>query len=87
MRIATVDITAQVDGSGQGTACLLGQGRGFIAARGIPKTMDQILDQADRRRIRKGEPPSSRSNCVPAQAIANKELSLSQPPLSCASDA
>jgi hypothetical protein len=83
MRIATVDITAQVDGSVQGTACLLGQGRGFIA-RGIPKTMDQIVDQGDRRHIGKGDPPSLRSNCVPAQAIANKELSLSQPPLSCA---
>jgi len=33
MRIAMVDMAAQVDGCVQGTACLLGQRRGFIAAR------------------------------------------------------
>jgi len=83
MRIAKVDIAAQVDGCVQGTACLPGQRRGFIAAR------DSQDDGSDSRPGRsaahgKGDPPSSRSNRVPEEAIANKELSLSQLPLSCA---
>jgi len=48
---------------------LVGQRHSFITARGVPKTMDQILDQPDRPHIRKGALPSSRSNCVPEHAL------------------
>jgi hypothetical protein len=40
MRIAKVDITAQVDGRVQQRGVYLAKGAVFIAARGTPKTMD-----------------------------------------------